>query len=654
MFKNLTVGSRIAIGFVLLLLVTMALGGIGAWNMVELAQESSQVSKVFLPQVKLFNHIERKSLEVMAWEQAFILSGDEGHRLRGQEAVAQLKKLIAQARDAAARAAALGKMRSSIDRAARAVKQFEDSAEKMRKIKSDLTRIRRTIDQDGANILRATDHYLAIQERLLRAATKGQGGRQASLSRLDKLGSAKRVLLRGNRLNSLILKSELQQDTKLLDQAQADLLAIRKLVQRLRVETSDPEAVKALDQVEEVSRNFLANTKRLAAIWAESKRLELEQSRLAKAVVAAAQANLTSALKEVEAISGETKSMELMMFIGLGVALLLGLVLAWTITRSITKPLAQIITGLRDGSQQVAAASDQVSTSSQQLAGGASQQAASLEETSASLEEITSMTRANADNAGQADNLMSEVKRAVEEADRDMNEMATSLDRIAKLGDETGKIVKAIDEIAFQTNLLALNAAVEAARAGEAGAGFAVVADEVRNLAMRAAEAAKGTQGLIEEMVSGIEQSSQMMGRTLGGFEQVAQAANKVAELVSEIAVASGEQAQGVDQINLAVSELDRVTQSNAANAEEGAAAAEEMNAMAMSTHDLVDALSAMVGGAGGNGRPPADRETRMLAKKMIPFKHGNKESADNGSGPDPEAVIPLEESGGDRDFVDF
>jgi len=273
-----------------------------------------------------------------------------------------------------------------------------------------------------------------------------------------------------------------------------------------------------------------------------------------------------------------------------------GIGMSFIITRSITRPLNSVTQGLMEASNQVATASAQVSSASQSLAEGASEQASSLEETSSSLEEMSAMTKQNADNANQAKAMMLEARQLGEATNRHMSEMTHAIMEITKSSEETGKIVKTIDEIAFQTNLLALNAAVEAARAGEAGAGFAVVADEVRNLAMRAAEAAKTTSSLIENTIKTVRTGNDLTMSTQEKFKANTEITGKIGNLVDEIAAASAEQAQGIVQINKAIFDMDKVTQSNAATAEESASASEEMNAQAMSMKDYVKNLGAIIG----------------------------------------------------------
>jgi methyl-accepting chemotaxis protein len=314
--------------------------------------------------------------------------------------------------------------------------------------------------------------------------------------------------------------------------------------------------------------------------------------------------NLTKyMIAEAKKAAEENKSMarismaiaSVMSLIGVLVAAGLGIFL----TLMITRPINRIVAGMTDGAEQVAAASSEVSSSSQHLAEGASEQASSLEETSSSLEELSSMSKQNADNAGQARSMMSEAKTVVDKANQQMAELIAAIGEITRSSEETGKIIKTIDEIAFQTNLLALNAAVEAARAGEAGAGFAVVADEVRNLAMRSAAAAKNTSELIEKTIKAVHNGNRLTVATQEAFKANAYISGKVNQLVDEIATASVEQAHGVNQLNTAVAQMDKVTQQTAASAEESASASEELSAQAMQMRGFVEELMAVVGGSG-------------------------------------------------------
>jgi methyl-accepting chemotaxis protein len=347
-------------------------------------------------------------------------------------------------------------------------------------------------------------------------------------------------------------------------------------------------------------------------------------------------------------------------FVAIAVTIFLALTIVGVtfFARSISSPIKGAVDQMSEAANQVSAASTQVASASQSLAEGSSEQAAAIEETSSSLEEMSSMTKQNAGNASQADSLMKQANQVIVKANDSMESLTRSMGEITSASEETSKIIKTIDEIAFQTNLLALNAAVEAARAGEAGAGFAVVAEEVRNLAMRAADAAKNTSGLIEGTVKKIKSGSDLVTKTNEAFAEVAVTASKVGELVGEIAAASQEQAQGIDQINKAVAEMDKVTQQTAANAEESASASEEMNAQAEQMKYISATLANIIGGS-SNGAGKVNREdirvkksirgvlaavttSRGTGKDVVPYKKGREIR--------PDQVIPM----GEGQFNDF
>jgi hypothetical protein len=365
---------------------------------------------------------------------------------------------------------------------------------------------------------------------------------------------------------------------------------------------------------------------------------------------------IVTAAANAKQMEGTAKTIILVISI---ITIAFGLVFGWLVSSAINKKLLQVVQSIGDSSEQVASASTQVSSSSQSMSEGSSEQAAAIEETSSSLEEMSSMTKQNADNANQADQLMKSSNQIVLEANSSMNNLIKSMEEISMASEQTFKIIKTIDEIAFQTNLLALNAAVEAARAGEAGAGFAVVADEVRNLAMRAAEAAKNTSTLIEGTVKKIKEGSALVSRSNTAFTHVSESSVKVGELVAEIAAASKEQAQGIEQVNKAVNEMDKVVQQNAATSEETASASEEMSAQAEQMKFMVKEMMLLIGGAkqngNGNGHQKSHKRSYMPvgydARAVVAVRR--KKNGNNGNGEkiapyktdheiNPEQIIPL------------
>ena len=439
----------------------------------------------------------------------------------------------------------------------------------------------------------------------------------------------------GNSIRVACFKSQALRDPDLMKGAMGNFGKIEDKLSQLKNITFTSDRLAILQATNDAAKNYHSAMADMLKHWQVLQTLNVDRQAAADVVLAGVKDTADTGIARTDEIAQNAASSLSMsstvMIAGLVTALIVGAVLAFIITFSITKPINLVIAGLTEGAEQVVSAASQVSTASQSLAEGATEQAAGLEETSSSLEEMASMTRQNADNAQQAKVLAKETNSYASEGSRAMDRMSEAMKEIQKSSDETAKIIKVIDEIAFQTNLLALNAAVEAARAGEAGKGFAVVAEEVRNLAMRSAEAAKNTSSMIEESVKNSRNGVEISNEVSQKLSDIGTAAGKVDSFIEEIAVASQEQSQGIDQINTAVTQMDKVTQTNAANAEESASASEELNGQAEQMIQIVYELQKMVGGSESVMRAQRSNDQKHKAAHLKPSDSIYHKIADKG-----------------------
>lgn len=298
-----------------------------------------------------------------------------------------------------------------------------------------------------------------------------------------------------------------------------------------------------------------------------------------------------------------------------------GTLAAFVMHRQIIAPLVRVLEKLTGISDQVRQTSQHLNASSRTVAEGASEQAAAIEETGAALEEISATTQNNASHARNANELAAQTRQAAENGASTMAQMNQAMSDIQTASGNIARIIKTIDEIAFQTNILALNAAVEAARAGEAGMGFAVVADEVRNLAKRSALAAQETAAIIEDSARKSQAGAKVSAEVVLHFQNITEKSRSLDKLIAQITTASQEQTQGINQVNMSVRTLDSVTQTNAANAEEGASVAVELNSQANTLRQIIAELSGLLSGR----TQPVANQSPASGISRTPPKGGDK-----------------------------
>ena len=614
-------GTKISLGFVSLIVIALALGGLAVLNMFKVKTIANTLATANVPEVAVANEVERDSLSTMYQARGYAFTEEKSFLNDSHKALEQVKKDLAMAKDHAAKFG-LATLKQNAEKAEAKALEYE-------KLLADTVAKTEAMAKDKAASLVAADaymkvcnDYLARNHKDLDTAIAGaaeEKNRTEAAQLTKEIALANDIIDLGNLIRIGTWQAIATRDPKLFQDTEKKFVEVNKKLDELKAGTTDQADIKEIEECRNAGKTYLGCMESFLTNWFAREEIGKKRGEVAQAVLDAAKETSKGGMGSVSASSSEAASSlstaSTTMIIGLSIATVVGICLAFFITRSITVPVRRIAETLASGADQTAMAAGQVSSSSQSLAQGASEQAASLEETSSSLEEMSTMTKKNAESALQAASLSAEAKHAADEGNQSMEKMSSAINEIQKSAAATAKIIKVIDEIAFQTNLLALNAAVEAARAGEAGKGFAVVAEEVRNLAMRSAEAAKNTASMIEESVQNAKNGVTITSEVAKSLQEITGAAAKVNALVTEISSASQEQTTGIGQVNIAVSQMDKVTQTNASNAEESAAASEELSSQAEQMKSIVGELTALVNGASAGGIASAPiRSTRRAA----------------------------------------
>ncbi len=610
----MNISKKIWIGFGFLIAMMIAVSAVGYLKSKSADAESHHLVEVNLAEHDAAQNAQDAMREASIQEQVFILSRDSNAIPRFQAAVADVKKHLDE----------LGKVSPSVERRENAVKASTSadaclvSFQKLVALK-----VRRGLTQSEG-----LEGQMREAVHQVEAKVQNQGLAELTVNMLMCRRHEKDYLLRG--------------DPAYLDQIQACIKDFSAQMKQFSLADSlQKEIMASWDNYFNAMKAQVdgdQNIKREQVTFLAASQAIQDQ---VTAIETAASTDLGLSNRSVLSDLNLGKQVNLY---GILISGVVGIIIAFWVARSLgtlTRTIFNAVTSISAGTRQTAESSNQVTSASQTLAEGSSEQAASIEETSASLEEMASMIKRNADNAQKANDLAKQTRNVADKGAEDMQAMSTAMLAIKNSSDDIAKIIRTIDEIAFQTNILALNAAVEAARAGEAGMGFAVVADEVRNLAQRSAQAAKETASKIEGAIGNTSRGVELSSKVASTLNEIVSKAREMDELAAEVAGASREQSQGITQINTAVGQMDKVTQSNAASAEESAAAAQELNKQAQGMQEAVQELLNLVGGNEKNAIKPSNLTTHKKTG-------ANHDSHFNGNGHSPKpdkrkSEIPLE-----------
>jgi len=628
-------GTKLYLGFSALVAIALLLGGLAVWQMNRVNRNATLMAKDYVPAVLVANNVERESLKTMYEVRGYAYTEETNFLARGTANLANVLKFLKDAKTLAGSSSSgsLDFLRQAADKADSKAQEYELLLQQTVSVTTALGKDLVAMPKAAQEFVTSCDVYMANQRAKIDAAFSvssasatptAAGIEDASKApglQVTEIRDRVLKLFLGNEVVDVFtairvgnFRAQSTRNPVLFQDTQKRFSEITSKLDELKGITKLDTDLKQIELCRTAAQAYNDAMTSYLKNWLNREELGRKLSTVGDAVLAEAQSTaITSAdttAKMATAAASSLSSASTIMVTGLTFGVVVGALLAFFITRSITKPIKALAETLAAGAEQTASAAGQVSSASQSLAEGASEQAASLEETSSSLEEMASMTRRNAENAAKVKDLGSQARHAGDQGVHDMAKMTDAMQAIKASSDDVAKIIKTIDEIAFQTNILALNAAVEAARAGEAGMGFAVVADEVRNLAQRAAQSAKETAAKIEDAVQKSALGAEISGKVATSLEEIVGKARQVDELAGEVAAASREQSQGIEQVNSAVTQMDKVTQSNAASAEESASAAEELNAQAENLNEAVDQLLRIIDGNHHTGRQGSDHRS--------------------------------------------